>query len=118
MELAKTFNLKRIDFIKCDIEGAEDFIFANKIFFRTYKPIIIAEIHNLKMTRVRIGKMELDLRLNGYKTNRISDSGSGFPLVIGLPIGDQPSFFEKITSILYFYKKNRKYLFNYYLKNL
>jgi FkbM family methyltransferase len=114
MELAKTLDLKKIDFIKCDIEGSEDFIFENKEFLRKYKPIIIAEYHNFHKTKLRIGKMELDLRCNGYKTKRIADEGSAFPLILALPIGNKPSFLEKLLAILYFYKKNRSHFFSHY----
>jgi FkbM family methyltransferase len=43
--LAKIYNLKCINFIKCDIEGAETIIFNDDEFFDKYTPRIIVELH-------------------------------------------------------------------------
>lgn len=43
--IAQKYNLKKVDFIKCDIEGAEIFIFEDKEFFKKYSPKIIVESH-------------------------------------------------------------------------
>jgi FkbM family methyltransferase len=45
--IAKRFNLEKIDFIKCDIEGAESIIFDDYIFFEKYRPKILIEPHLL-----------------------------------------------------------------------
>ena len=45
--IAKRFNLNKIDFIKCDIEGAERYIFNDKEFFEKYSPKIIVECHGI-----------------------------------------------------------------------
>jgi len=46
--IAKKYNLKKVDFIKCDIEGAEAVIFKDAAFFESYKPRIIIEPHVIK----------------------------------------------------------------------
>ncbi|MFP4467297.1 MAG: FkbM family methyltransferase [Candidatus Goldiibacteriota bacterium] len=43
--IVEKYELKRLDFIKCDIEGAETVIFKNQAFFKKFKPRIIIEIH-------------------------------------------------------------------------
>jgi FkbM family methyltransferase len=43
--LAELYNLEHVDFIKCDIEGAETVIFNDSIFFNKYSPRIIVEFH-------------------------------------------------------------------------
>ena len=43
--IAKHYNLSKIDFIKCDIEGGEIFIFKDKEFFKEFSPKIIVEAH-------------------------------------------------------------------------
>ena len=44
-DIAYKFNLDRVDFIKCDIEGAEAYIFEDEAFFNKYKPKILLETH-------------------------------------------------------------------------
>ena len=44
-DIASKFDLDRVDFIKCDIEGAEAYIFEDEIFFNQYKPKILLETH-------------------------------------------------------------------------
>lgn len=43
--IARRFALERVDFIKCDIEGAEAFIFDDAAFFAKYRPKIVVEPH-------------------------------------------------------------------------
>jgi FkbM family methyltransferase len=44
-DISNKFNLERVDFIKCDIEGAEAYIFEDEAFFNKYKPKILLETH-------------------------------------------------------------------------
>lgn len=46
--LAKFYNLKKVDIIKADIEGAEFDVFSDGEFFMTYKPKILLEPINKK----------------------------------------------------------------------
>jgi FkbM family methyltransferase len=43
--LAKQFDLSRVDFIKCDIEGGETEVFDRPEFFERYSPKIMIECH-------------------------------------------------------------------------
>lgn len=43
--IAEKYQLKKVDFIKCDIEGAEIYIFKDMDFFKKYSPKIIFEAH-------------------------------------------------------------------------
>jgi len=45
MSLVNYFKLERVDFIKCDIEGAESVILNAPDFFNKYKPRIVIECH-------------------------------------------------------------------------
>lgn len=44
-EIAGKYNLQNIDFIKCDIEGAESVVFKDSEFFNKYRPRIVIELH-------------------------------------------------------------------------
>lgn len=44
-KIAELFNISRVDFIKCDVEGAEAVIFEDDNFFAKYNPRIIIEAH-------------------------------------------------------------------------
>jgi FkbM family methyltransferase len=48
MTLVNRFKLKKVDFIKCDIEGAEVQALNAPVFFSKFKPKIIIECHNVK----------------------------------------------------------------------
>jgi FkbM family methyltransferase len=45
MSLVNDFKLERVDFIKCDIEGAESVALNSPDFFNKYKPSIVMELH-------------------------------------------------------------------------
>lgn len=84
-DLVKFFNLDRVDFIKCDIEGAESVIFKSNSFFKKFKPRIIMETHIVdgKETSFVID----DLINIGYTCNRIVQNGVKLPLYECYPIG-------------------------------
>lgn len=79
-DLAKKFNLNRVNKIKCDIEGAESYIFEDEDFFLNFKPLILVESHK------KNGQWNLDtfiptLKKYGYKEEVIDQIGLKEPLV-------------------------------------
>jgi FkbM family methyltransferase len=80
LDLVKKFNLTRVDFIKCDIEGAESFIFENKEFFDLFKPKIIVEAHNVNGV-LNIDTFTKTLESYGYSSEVIDQTGITLPLV-------------------------------------
>jgi FkbM family methyltransferase len=79
-DIVRKYNLSRVDFIKCDIEGAESFIFENKEFFDYFKPKIIVEAHNVNGV-LNIGTFTDILTSYGYKSEIIDQTGITLPLV-------------------------------------
>src|SRR3546814_7565928 len=45
--IAKRTGLSKVDFIKCDVEGAEAVIFEDSAFFDRYRPRIVAQVHRV-----------------------------------------------------------------------
>jgi len=85
--IAKKFELKNIDFIKCDVEGAESVIFEDHKFFELFKPRIIIETHivnNIETT----GKVIEDLEKYGYRFKKIHQTGVTLPLLECYPPED------------------------------
>lgn len=80
--IAKKYNLDRVDFIKCDIEGAEIYIFQDEDFFKTNKPKIIMESHfidgNEKLSSESVAK---ELSKYGYTCKEVYQDGTIFPLL-------------------------------------
>ena len=79
-DIACKYNLEKVDFIKCDIEGAEAFIFEDEAFFSKYKPKILLETHIVE------GKFCDDiciekLRKYGYNHKPINQNGLESPLI-------------------------------------
>jgi FkbM family methyltransferase len=50
LKIVEHFKLKKVDFIKCDIEGAEKVIFNDPKFFEQFRPRIIIESHGVEIT--------------------------------------------------------------------
>lgn len=75
-KIVEMFNLERVDFIKCDIEGAERVVFDDPVFFSKFKPRIIVELHN----GGRDGCVT-SLERAGYTHSQIKQEGSEFPLL-------------------------------------
>lgn len=83
--IADRFNLKRVDFIKCDIEGAENVIFTDRTFFQRFAPRIIIEPHivdSLETTKKCIS----DLNAYGYCCEKIIQKGVTLPLLECMPV--------------------------------
>jgi FkbM family methyltransferase len=78
--LAERYKLDRVDFIKCDIEGAEKYIFEDDQFFKKFSPKIIIEAHlinNTLTTDVIIKTLE---KYN-YNCKLVKQIGSILPLI-------------------------------------
>ena len=74
--IVEMFNLDRVDFIKCDIEGAERVVFDDTTFFEKFKPKIIVEIHMNSYE-----KCVDQLIKNGYAVRSVEQLGSVYPLI-------------------------------------
>lgn len=83
-DIAGQFNLPRIDFIKCDIEGAEAAIFDKPEFFSRFRPRIVIEVHRVggALTTARCRKA---LARYGYTFQEFAQIGSDLPLLQCLP---------------------------------
>lgn len=78
--IVEKFALERLDFVKCDVEGAEAVIFEDARFFERFRPRIIIETHlvnNLETT----DKCIEDIEVYGYTCNEIHQDGVTLPLL-------------------------------------
>ncbi len=82
--IADKFNLQRVDFMKVDIEGAENVIFEDKEFFQKFLPRIIMETH-LVDDKMTTEKCISDLKAYGYSCKQIIQEGSTAPLLECIP---------------------------------
>ena len=78
--IAKRFNLEKVDFIKCDIEGGEKDIFNDKEFFKNYSPKIIVEVHNIRCIPTT-NKVIESLKPYNYDFKFIKQIGVDLPLI-------------------------------------
>lgn len=78
--IAQKFNLEKIDFIKCDIEGGESVIFEDTAFFETFKPRIIVEPHYMG-NKTTTEKVMNDLKKFDYTFKLIEQKGVDLPLI-------------------------------------
>lgn len=85
--IARRFNLSRVDFIKCDIEGAEAVIFADAAFFARFAPRIIVEVHRVD-GRLTTDAVRAALAPHGYTFAMVEQSGGGVGIgeTGGLPL--------------------------------
>lgn len=83
-DIVKQNKVTRVDFIKCDIEGAESFIFEDKEFFNSFRPRIIVEPHLIN-GRLTSDKVMADLESYGYKCHSIKQEGVDLPLIECIP---------------------------------
>jgi FkbM family methyltransferase len=79
-EICEMAKVKSIDFIKCDIEGAEAVIFEDETFFRNHQPRIIIETHLIDGVETT-EKCISDLAKFGYKCRKIVQTGVVLPLI-------------------------------------
>jgi len=82
--IAKMFQLKTIDFIKCDIEGAESVIFNDDTFFKRYHPRIIIEAHIINSKSTLQACID-QLSKYGYKFKKIKQHRISLPLLACFP---------------------------------
>ncbi len=54
--LARRYKLERVDFIKCDVEGAETVVFCEGDFFQRFRPRIVIDTH-LVQRQVEHGRL-------------------------------------------------------------
>lgn len=80
-EIARVKNLSRVDFIKCDIEGAESVVFKDAAFFEKFQPRIIVETH----LNVDKNKIINDLGKFNYQYKVIEQIGHDLPLIKFIP---------------------------------
>ena len=82
-DIAKKYNLTHVDFIKCDIEGAEAEIFKDKSFFEKYSPKIIIECHYVDMEQTKHTKDGVIKILSqyGYECKEVQQHGFNLPLL-------------------------------------
>lgn len=78
--IASKFSLNRVDFIKCDIEGAETEIFCDEEFFKKFAPRIIIEAHVVGGIETT-DKIVKDLSVYGYKFKKVRQNGVSLPLI-------------------------------------
>lgn len=79
-ELCEISDVGNIDFIKCDVEGAESVIFEDENFLRNHQPRIILETHVMRGIETT-DKCITDLEKFGYTCERIAQTGVVLPLL-------------------------------------
>jgi hypothetical protein len=78
--IADHYRLNRVDFIKCDVEGAENVVFTDKEFFERYSPRIIVETHFVDGVETT-AKCVADLERLGYTCRKVEQDGWALPLL-------------------------------------
>lgn len=78
--IVNKFHLKSVDFIKCDIEGAESVIFNDGVFFKNNFPKIIIETHFIKGVSTTQSCIQ-QLSKYGYQFQKIAQHGVSLPLL-------------------------------------
>jgi hypothetical protein len=82
--LCARFDLSRVDFVKCDIEGAEQVIFGDEAFFQRFRPKIMIEPHMLAGVETTAACVS-QLQRFGYTCRRIDQEGVSLPLLQCVP---------------------------------
>jgi FkbM family methyltransferase len=72
--IADLYTLDRVDFIKCDVEGAETVVFNDRRFFERFKPRLILETH-LVHGEPTVAKCVADLTSMGYQCREVAQAG-------------------------------------------
>lgn len=76
--------LRRVDFVKCDIEGAEAVALDDAAFFAHHRPRIIIETHVVDGTETTAGCVAT-LSRHGYRCERLTQHGVSLPLLACTP---------------------------------
>jgi len=79
-EICNIFKINSVDFIKCDIEGAESVVFEDEEFMKNNRPKIILETH-IKDGIETTHKCVADLQRFGYTCRKIAQTGVELPLL-------------------------------------
>jgi FkbM family methyltransferase len=79
-DIAKRFNLEKVDCIKCDVEGAERVVFDDLQWFESFKPKLIIEVHQTVDAVAGIEK----LKTIGYQFESHEQIGCEYPLMFGI----------------------------------
>ena len=84
VDIVEQFKLKRVDFIKVDIEGAEVEVLKNSDFFKKFKPKVVIECHNVKIECHNVKGVNTDnickKLMESYGYNCESKKQDGYPL--------------------------------------
>jgi len=83
-DLVHLNGITRVDFIKCDIEGAESVVFEDNKFFDRFRPRIIVEPHMVN-GGLTSDKVIADLSPYGYTCRSIRQEGAELPLIECIP---------------------------------
>jgi hypothetical protein len=78
--------LKRVDFVKCDIEGAERVILDDDAFFARSQPRLILETHVVDGEETTQACIDALVR-HGYRCQRMEQHGVTLPLLACSPEG-------------------------------
>jgi FkbM family methyltransferase len=84
-EIVRKHGLERLDFIKCDIEGAEAVVFQNEQeVLKKFRPRLLIEPHYIggQLTTVAFRP---HLEAAGYQLTEITQQGFPLPLVVAIP---------------------------------
>ena len=85
LTLAKDFDLERVDFVKVDIEGAEEFVIPQSAeFLKTYKPRLLIEGHFVSGTST-IEPIAEFLKGVGYQVKVEGQEGLTLSLILASP---------------------------------
>jgi FkbM family methyltransferase len=83
--LMEISGMQKVDFIKCDVEGAEACIFEDVEFFQNFRPRLIIEPHFMDGI-LTLEKCKGDLLNHGYACETTPQHGVAFPLLQCAPI--------------------------------
>jgi FkbM family methyltransferase len=82
--IAEIFGLERVDFIKCDVEGAEAMVFKDRDFFRRFAPRIVIETHYIDGKSTEEACVR-ELEASGYSCEPLPQDDYPLPLLKCVP---------------------------------
>ncbi len=81
-KLVSSFELKKVDGIKADIEGSEYWAFKDSDFFKQFHPVIVFEPAEEELDQTKSRRVIELLESYGYECSRHSQEGSVLPLIV------------------------------------